>query len=394
MNSEIERVKTLLELDILDTNPEQMFDDITELASKLCDMPIALISLLDSKRQFFKSSVGIDIKETPIEESFCKIAIETPEDIFIVEDARVDERFKDFPLVKQSPNIVSYYGVPLQSKNGVPFGTLCVIGKKTVILSDDQKDILMKLSRQVEYLIDLRTKNNLLTDYKAKLERYSNDMEEFAYLAAHDLKAPVRAVDSFIKLLDKKHQDNWDEKDKKYISFINQSSLKMNNLINDLLEYSKCNLYRKNYEIFDVKKLIEDIFNGLNFKTGHTKPILICGDMPKIYSSLIGFTVLFNNLINNGLKYQKEGQKPIIEVKYSEDTLNRIFSITDNGIGIEEEYLEQIFKPFKRLHNSSEYQGTGLGLAACSKIIENLEGKIWLESKLGQGTTFYFTIPK
>ncbi len=124
------RIKTLEDYDVLDTVPEQMFDDITAIASYICNMPIALISLLDEKRQFFKSHLGIVLNETPIEHSFCVHALEKPENIFIVEDARLDDRFKNNPLVTSNPNIVSYYGMPLSSRRGVTFGTLCVIDNK------------------------------------------------------------------------------------------------------------------------------------------------------------------------------------------------------------------------------------------------------------------------
>jgi signal transduction histidine kinase len=394
MNSELERIKTLIDFDILDTSPEEMFDDITSIASAVCGMPIALISLLDLKRQFFKSNLGVKKRETPIEESFCKVAIENPKDIFIIEDARNDIRFKDYLSVVNDPNVVSYYGVPLNSKSGVAYGALCVIDNKVNILTEQQKEILIKLSRQVENLIELRKNNNLVSEYQIKVEKYSKDMEEFAYLAAHDLKAPVRAIDSFIKLLENKHQNVWDEKDKKYLSFITESTTKMNHLIHDLLEYSKSNLNSANEIKFNLKVLILDVFRRLTYDISEKKPELICDEMPTITNSMIAFTLLFHNLISNGLKYQDKNSTPIIKVRFKENITHWIFSVEDNGIGIEKEYLELIFKPFKRLHNNSQYQGNGLGLAACVKIIDNLKGSITLDSTPGKGSTFTISIPK
>ena len=394
MNSEIERIKALLEIDLLDTEPEKMFDDITDIASKVCNMPMATISLIDKDRQFFKSRVGVAESETPIEHSICKVAIETKDDVFIVEDARLDDRFKNFPQVKDDKTIVSYYGVPLYSKSGVAFGSLCVIDKEVTILSDAQKDILIKLANHVEYLIELRIKTKLLSEYHDKVARYSKDMEDFAYLAAHDLKAPVRAINSFTKLLDKKHENFWDEKDKKYIDFIHQSSTKMNTLINDLLEFSKTNMDRNNLESFDLKKLVEEIFSSVADKNGELKPVLICDNLPVVSNSKISFTILFNNLINNALKYQKPNTAAVIEIQHIEHLTHWIFTVKDNGIGIEEEYFEQIFKPFKRLHTNLEYQGTGLGLAACSKIVDHLGGSISVASDINKGSIFTIKIPK
>lgn len=394
MNTELKRIKTLIDFNILDTSAEEMFDDITAIASAVCGMPIALISLLDVERQFFKSNFGLKFRETPIEYSFCKFAIETPNDIFIIEDARIDSRFKENPLVLYDPNIVSYYGVPLSSKSGVAYGTLCLLDNNVKILTEEQKEILKKLSKQVDNLIEFRKENYLLAEYKVKIEKYSSNMEEFAYLAAHDLKAPIRAVDSFVKLLDKKHNTIWDEKDKKYIAFITESTTKMNHLIYDLLEYSKSNLNNDKDIEFDLKKLVFDVFRSLTYGISENKPELICDEMPTITHSKIAFTLLFHNLISNGLKYQNKNATPLIKVRFKESVTHLIFSAEDNGIGIEKEYLELIFKPFRRLHNNSEYQGTGLGLAACSKIIDNLKGSITLDSTPEIGTTFTFSIPK
>ena len=394
MNSDLERIKTLIDFNILDTSPEEMFDNITSIASAVCRMPVALISLLDAERQFFKSNFGCKIRETPKENSFCKFAIETPNDIFIIEDARTDSRFKNDPDVLNEPNIVSYYGVPLNSTSGVAYGTLCVLDNKVNVLTEKQKEILRKLSKQVEYLIESRKNNDLLAEYKVKIEKYSSNMEEFAYLAAHDLKAPIRAVDSFVKLLDKKHNTIWDKKDEKYVSFITESTAKMSQLINDLLEYSKSNLNNDNDVEFDLKKLVFDVFRRLTYNISEKKPDLLCDEMPTISHSKIAFTLLFHNLISNGLKYQNKNSTPLIKVRFIENYTHLIFSIEDNGIGIEKEYLELIFKPFRRLHNNSEYQGNGLGLATCSKIIDNLEGNITLDSTPGVGSTFTISIPK
>ena len=394
MNSDLEKIKALMESDLLDTKPEKMFDDIAQIASKVCEMPIAAISLLDVDRQYFKSNLGLNIRETPIEQSFCRVAVQNPDEVLIVEDARKDERFKDSQLVQGYPKIVSYYGVPLISKDGISYGTLCVMDNEVKILNEEQKQQLLKLSKQVEHLIELKVTNKLLNDSQAKIELYSKNMEEFAYLAAHDLKAPIRAIDSFTKLIEKKYQTLWDLKDKKYFSFINDSSKKMNELINDLLEYSKSSMDLENAEDFDLQKLITDQFESLTYGVTNAKPILICTALPKIKSSKIAFTVLFENLINNAIKYQKPNSIPKIEINWIPDDKYWIFTIKDNGIGIEKEYFDHIFKPFKRLHGTADYQGNGLGLAACKKIVDKLNGEITLNSVIGEGTTFTLKIPK
>lgn len=246
----------------------------------------------------------------------------------------------------------------------------------------------------MEHLIELKVTNKLLKYYQAKIELYSKNMEEFAYLAAHDLKAPIRKIDAFAKLLEKKYLNLWDIKDKKYFSFIHDSSKKMNELISDLLEYSKSNMDLENAVDFDLQKLIVGLFDSWTYGATNPKLVFICNEMPTIYSSKIAFTVLFTNLINNAIKYQKINSTPKIEINWIADDTYWIFTIKDNGIGIEPEYFDQIFKPFKRLHSSADYQGNGLGLAACIKIIDKLKGQISVNSIIDEGTTFTLKIPK
>lgn len=394
MNLNAKRMQSLIEGTLLDTEPEKIFDDITEIASQVCDVPIAFFSIFDNDRQFFKSNIGLNSKEIPLINSFCKIAAYSPDKMLIIEDARLDDRFKNNSLVTNYPNIISYYGVPLQSKAGMVYGTLCVMAQKVKILSIEQKNILTKLSKQIEHVVELRISNILLIDYQTKTERYSKDMEEFASMAAHDLKAPVRAIHSFVTLIEKKYEHLWDIKDKKYIAFIHQSAIKMNSLIQDLLEFSKSTINTNFLESFDLKELILDLFASLTYGNSNVKSVLICDTMPLIFSSKIAFSILFNNLINNGLKYQKENETPCIEISSIDHPLNWIFTVKDNGIGIESEFFEEIFKPFKRLHTTSEFQGNGLGLAACVKIVNHLKGEINVTSTLGQGSIFTLKIPK
>tara|TARA_R110002072_G_scaffold39213_2_gene112812 strand:+ start:43 stop:1230 length:1188 start_codon:yes stop_codon:yes gene_type:complete len=391
--SDIQRHKTLIELNLLDVQAEKMFDDITKLASKICKTPVALITVLDINKQLFKSRFGISITETPIEQAFCKLAIEKPNELMSVEDTRKDNRFLNNPLVYDTPKIVSYYGMPLKSKTGIALGTLCVLDIEVKILTEEQKEMLVILSNHVEYLIDLRSKTKQISEYQQKIEDYSKDMEDFAYMAVHDLKAPVRAINSFTKLLDNKYQTKWDEKDAKYVDFILQSATKMNNLITDLLEYSKSTSKIDNFEKFEVKPLIIELFENLTFSLNE-KPMLICGEFPHIYSSKIAFKVLFTNFLTNAIKYKKDNEPLKIEIKCIEEKEFWIFYIKDNGIGIESKFFEYIFKPFKRLHSNSKYEGSGLGLAICKKITSNLNAEILVESVVNEGSTFILQIPK
>ncbi len=393
-SNDILRQKVIESYDILDTPPEEMFDDITSIAASICNTPIALINILADDKQFFKSHLGLDINSTSLEHSICKHAIASDGVYFEVPDLSVDERFKENPYVSNDPSYRFYFGVPLTVHGGVTVGTLCVLGNKPKSLTEKQKNSLQKLSKQVVYLMELRSKNKLLELYQSKVEEYSKNMEEFSYTAAHDLKSPLRGIDSFLKLIIKKNEGQWDEKDKKYLNIMNESCERMKSLIEDLLSFARSGILEQDKEQIKLKDLVEEIFEGITSYSKNNFPILNVTHLPVISSYRVPITILFQNLMENALKYQPNDQTPELRISFSETLTTWTFEIKDNGIGIEEEYLERIFKPFKRLHNQTTYPGSGLGLAACKKIVQNLEGQIWVRSEVGNGSTFGFKIPK
>ena len=387
------RLKALEDYKILDTLPEQMYDDITQIASFVCDMPIAILTLLDEDRQFFKSKVGVSINQTSIEHSVCAYTIRSKEDVFEISDLRDDDRFKNNPLVINDPNIVSYFGVRLENENGIAFGTLCVMSQHDLkFISEEQKEVLKKLAQQVVYLFELRKANNDLILNKEIAKNYLTQMEDFAHTAAHDLRAPLRAVKSFLQLIESKNESTQDDKDKKYFKFVFDNVKTMDDLIVSLLEFAKSDDSLIEEEDIELNSFITEIYDHLNANSQSNQ--LLLSNLPIIHFSKLALGVVFNNLIENALKYKSLDQNVSIEVVYEANEFQHEFQITDNGIGIAEEYFELIFKPFKRLHTKSEYPGSGLGLATVKKIVEKMNGTISVRSVLGEGTTFLIVIPK
>ena len=394
-DNEIERVKALMEFDIMDTLPEKIFDDITKIASSICNTPISIINFIDDERQFFKSSVGLAAgAPAPLKYSFCAHAIANPREHFVVNDTRNNPQFASNPLVTGEPNIVFYYGIPLVTTEGFALGSLCVIDHKPGKLSEAQSEALQSLSNQVMFLLDLRKKNKLLVSYQQKLQEYSSNMEDFAAMAAHDLKEPLGAIQAFVEIIGEKHEDLWDDTDQTHLKFINTSTRRMNLLIHDLLDYAKGGFINKEYEIIDVNLLIKTIFEELTENIDGEKPQINIAAMPPIKYSRTALIVLFKNIMSNALKYQTKGIRSQLDVKVEKSKSFWTFSIEDNGIGIKSEYLETIFEPFKRLHVQKKYAGSGLGLASCKKIVEKFNGEIWATSELNKGTTIYFTLKR
>ena len=222
----------------------------------------------------------------------------------------------------------------------------------------------------------------------------NTELEQFAYVASHDLQEPLRMVTSFLTQLEKKYGDVIDEKGKRYINFAVDGAKRMRQIILDLLDFSRVGNTEDDLEMIDLNKLISDINILFKKQIQEEKATIVFNDLPVIEFYKTPLRQVLQNLIGNSLKYHKKNVAPEIEIKCEELPAVWKFSIKDNGIGISQDYFEKIFIIFQRLHNKEEYSGTGMGLAITKKIIENMGGKIWLTSVLGQGSTFNFTILK
>jgi PAS domain S-box-containing protein len=223
-----------------------------------------------------------------------------------------------------------------------------------------------------------------------ELNRSNKELEEYAYVASHDLKEPLQVVSSFVYLLEKRFQLKLDDREKQYLKFIREGVGQAQRLIKDLLEYS-CIGKEKLYEEVDVSSILTDVAVNLKTIIEETGATIKCGPMPKIRANNLEMAQLFQNLIANAIKYRSQKSLEIRIAARSEGDM-WFFSIKDNGIGIDSQFKERIFDMFQRLHAKSEYSGTGIGLAICKKIVESHGGRIWIDSTLGDGTTFYFTI--
>ncbi len=392
--NENDRLEDLKSYSILDTLSEKDYDDLTAIASEICNTSISLVSLIDDKRQWFKSHHGLSAEETPKAYAFCAHAINNPNEILIVPDSRKDERFHDNPLVTGDPRVIFYAGVPLISKNGYPLGTLCVIDDKPKVLTKNQLKSLTALANQVMRLMELRKQTKLLDDALSRLKEKNEDLEKFAFIASHDLNEPLRTVDSFVEIIKEEYHNPKDTNLNTYFSFIHNALTRMRTMIDSLLDYSRLGK-SKTYALINIQKLITDIKIDLTECITVSSAVIQQTELPNIICHPSEIRQVFHNLIINGMKFQKPNAIPEISISYENTPTHWQFCIADNGIGISPNKQKEIFEMFTRLHPTSKYDGLGIGLAFCKKIIEIHNGNIWVESLPDKkGSKFYFTISK
>ena len=234
---------------------------------------------------------------------------------------------------------------------------------------------------------------DVLRKYALSLERSNKELEHFAYVASHDLQEPLRKIGSFTELLARKYQDKLDDKAGTYIGYIVDGAHRMQILINDLLSFSRVTTKGREFAKVDCNALLVRVQQDVEFAVQEKSATLSVAELPTVMADEVQLGQVFQNLVANAIKYCEAGRRPEVRISAQKSGADIVFSVSDNGIGIEQQHFERIFQLFQRLHTREEYSGTGIGLALCKKIIERHGGHIWVESALGKGSTFFFTIP-
>jgi PAS domain S-box-containing protein len=226
-----------------------------------------------------------------------------------------------------------------------------------------------------------------------ELARSNAELEQFAYVASHDLQEPLRMVASYTQLLARRYKGKLDSNADEFIGFAVDGAVRMQLLVQDLLSYSRVTTKGQSFQLIDAKAACENALENLRTSIKDSNAIVNVGPLPPVLADARQFMQLFQNLIGNAVKYCDE-RTPEIHVAAKPDGDQWLFSVQDNGIGIAPQYSERIFQMFQRLHTTKKYSGTGIGLAICRKIVERHGGKIWVEAQPGKGSTFVFTIPR
>jgi PAS domain S-box-containing protein len=242
-------------------------------------------------------------------------------------------------------------------------------------------------------LTDRQRAEKRLEHYAAELEQSNTELEQFAYIASHDLQEPLRMVTSYLQLLERRYKGRLDQDADDFITYAVDGAARMHMLINDLLTYSRVSTRAKSFEPTDCSGILNHALSNLRVASEESEATITFDDLPVVEADATQLTQVFQNLISNAIKFHKTDIPPCIHVSAERQGDEWLFSVRDNGIGIAPEHIERIFLIFQRLHTREEYPGTGIGLAVCKKIVERHNGRIWVESKPGEGSTFYFTIP-
>ena len=396
------RLTLLQHTELLDSPPEEAFDRFTKIASKLLHTPVALVSLVDKERQFFKSAAGhgeplLDIpRETPLSHSFCRYVV-TSGSPFVVTDARTHPLVHDSLAVSEL-GVVAYAGMPLTLPSGQTLGSFCTIDQQPRVWTPEELELLQSLATAVMTEIELRLTARQLRDNFRRLQASETLRDDLVHMLVHDLRTPLTTLISGLCLVQEAGTLN--DVQAECLMAALRGSETLLGMINDMLDVHKLEAGQQilvcaalapaqvvTHALEQVAQLAND--RGLTLVT-ELAPVLptLVADAGKLQRTLI-------NLLGNALKFTPAGGQVTVAVHASTDAAAVHFSVTDTGPGIPREAFDRIFEKFGQvaMHQTTGQKSTGLGLTFCKMVVEAHGGRIWLDSELGKGSTFRFTIP-
>ena len=382
------RLRALLDYEVLDSEDERAFDELTELASAICGTEISLISLVDKERQWFKSRVGLDARETHRDLAFCAHAI-LDDAVFEVPNASEDKRFHDNPLVTGAPDIRFYAGAPLHSRSGHRIGTLCVIDSKPKQLDDDQRRALEILSHQVVSQLEIRLQ-------KRRLERVHQEREKFWAMLAHDIRSPFNGILGLSRILKDSANALTAGQIQTLASELLTTGLDTYQLIDEILQWSQNRMGRAECNLQPV--LLHEAFEQGTTVLRETltqKQIHLHNGIDPTHCVMADFTLLksvIRNLLANAIKYSTSGQT--IRLLSSRTDGHITLRVEDEGEGVSESVREALFKSRVNSQMGTEGElGHGLGLGLASEFVQMQNGEMWLDESYDQGAAIEVRLP-
>ena len=386
------RLRKLSALEILDTLEEQAYDDLTYLAAMICATPIALVSLVDRERQWFKSRHGLDATETPREVAFCAHAI-LGDEVFVVEDSALDERFHDNPLATGAPYVKFYAGAPLILEDDIRVGTLCVIADEPRSITPEQEQALAALSRQVVSQLELRLKVR-------ELQSLDKSKDEFISTVSHELRTPLTSINGSLTLLLNNKVGELQDRQHQMVEIAARNTGRLLGIVNDILDLAK--LEAGKLEISqDHLNLVALLENAVELNRPYCAQCHC--DLELVYDPADSRRLIqcdekrllqiLTNLITNAAKFSPDGDT--VELALVIDGAHARIAVTDHGPGIPPEQQQFLFERFKQigLPVNRKMPGTGLGLRISKQLVELHNGSIGFESVPHEHTTFFVRLP-
>ena len=391
-DDEATRLFTLNQYDILDTAAERDYDDLTLIASQICGTPVSLISFVDKDRQWFKSARGLPdgTRETARDVSFCAHNILTPRAPMIVRDARIDERFRDNPLVHNDMQVVFYAGAPLVTNTGQALGSLCVIDHEPRELTEAQINALESLGRQVVNLLEMRRTLKEAADNKQHLKLAYGSLREFSHTIAHDLKAPLRNIRQLLEIIKEEHGEALPQDGRDLADMAIGLAGDGRRMIDGVLAYSDAvNQHSTRWELVQLLELTEEAATRVGLVK--TSEVRFDGPVTEALLPRTMLTQILQNLVGNAIKFSAD-ENPQVIVGCEEVGEMLRFSVADNGVGIPEHERKAIFALFYSV--DSDKRGHGVGLSIVQRLVATLGGEVGVTSTVGEGSTFWFTLPR
>nr|WP_237690491.1 GAF domain-containing sensor histidine kinase [Salegentibacter lacus] len=387
------RRAALAEYAIFKSGEDKDYDQLTFLAAKICQVPIAKISIIGKTNVWYKSAYGTQPAEIPRENSFCERAMNAGEEIFII-NSQEHPKFFECANNVYDREFHFYAGIPLLNTNGHAIAVFCIFDTKIRKLDEDQKKSLLALANQSMNLFESRKHKTKLQHVQRKLKQKYNELEKFASLVSHDIKSPLANIISLTELLKDENKEKLDDQSRQYLDFLVESSYSLRNYVDGILSfYRSDHILEKDFEDVHLPTLLKRITDLYVLEENVEISYPDKGHLKNINKAAL--SQVFMNLISNALKYNNEEVRKV-DISFKTTTTYYWFEVSDNGIGINKNDKEKIFQLFSTLDAKDRYgnPGSGIGLATVKKHIEQMNGSIDVISEKGKGSTFKFKIKR